>query len=76
MYACSEDKQELGNHSGTGDLDEHDVIEADTVERVEESEPALDLVCLDHGDEDVGDGELLTSAGEMVGHGEDSAQVI
>lgn len=68
--------QQLGDDSSAGDLDEDDVIETDTVVGVEESEAPLDLVSLDHAREDIMDSELLTLAGEMVGDGEDSTQVV
>lgn len=68
--------QELGDNSGTGDLDEDDVIETDTVEGVEEGKTSLDFVSLDHTRKDVMDGELLTLTGEMIGDGEDGTQVV
>ena len=54
-----------------------DVVEADLVEGVFEREAALDFVGLDHGGEDVADGELaMAVAGEPVGDGEDAAEVV
>lgn len=40
--------QELADNSGTGDLHQNDVVQADAVVRVEKREAALDLVSLDH----------------------------
>lgn len=68
--------QELGNNSGTGDLDEDNVVETDTIEGVEEGEASLDLVSLDHARENIMDGELLTLTGEMISDGEDGTQVV
>lgn len=73
--------EHVGDDGGGGDFDEHDVIEADAVEGVFESEAALDLVSLDHGGEDVAHGERLAAdgdgvAGEPVGGGEDAAEVV
>ena len=77
--------EHLGDDSRRGDLDENNVVEADLVVRVEQGQAALDLVGLDHGLEDVLDGEDL-AAGEVaaglvgavdpVGNGEDGAQVV
>lgn len=77
--------EHLGDDGGGGNLDEDDVVEADLVVRVEESEAALDLVGLDHALEDVTDGELLAvgevaaglvGTGDPVGDGEDGAKVV
>lgn len=73
--------QQLGNDSGSGNLDENDVIEAYAVEGVFEGETALDLVCLDHGLQDVldlGCWETLGLVGtsEPVCHGEDPAEIV
>ncbi len=45
-----EQAEHVGDDGGGGDLDEHDVVEADAVEGVLEGEAALDLVGLDHGE--------------------------
>lgn len=68
--------KELGDDGGRGDLDEDNVIETDAVVRVEESKTTLDLVCLDHGLEDVMDSQRLSLAGEVISDSEDSAQVV
>lgn len=65
--------EELGDDGCGCNLDEDDVIEADAVEGVEEREATLDLVGLDHGFEDVLDGQGLALAREVVGDGEDGA---
>lgn len=57
------------------------MVEADAVERVLEGEAALDLVRLDHGLEDGLDSggglsSCLVGAGQPVGHGEDTAEVV
>lgn len=68
--------EHLGDDGGGRELDEDDVVEADAVERVLEGHAALNLVCLDHGGQDVLDDELLARAGEVVGDGEDGAEVV
>lgn len=52
------------------------MIQSHAVERVEEGEPALDLVRFDHGLEDLVDGYGLAFAREVVGDGEDCAEVV
>ena len=52
------------------------MVEADTVERVEQGKLALDLMRLDHGLEDVAHGQRLALAREVVGDGEDRAEVV
>ena len=52
------------------------MIETDTVERVQKSKTALDLVRLDHALENVMDGDVFALAGEVVGDGENGAQVV
>ena len=68
--------QELGDDCGTRHLDEDDVVETDTVERVEQGKTALNLVGLDHALKDVVNGQRLSLASEMVGNGQDGTQVI
>jgi hypothetical protein len=68
--------EEFGNNGGGGDLDEDDVIETDTVEGVEESKASLDFVGLDHGLENVMDGQGLSLAGEVISNREDGTQVV
>lgn len=77
--------QHTRDNSGGGDLDQHDVVQADLVVRVLEGQAALDLVRLDHALQNITDGENL-AAGQIaavlvgpvdpVGHGEDGAQVV
>ena len=52
------------------------MIEAYLVEGVFEGEAALDFVGLDHGGEDVADGQRMAIAGEAVGDGQDGAKVV
>jgi hypothetical protein len=69
--------EHLGHDGRASDLDEHDVIETDAVERVEERERALDFVRLDHRGQDIAHGELaLARAVHVVRDGEDGTQVI
>lgn len=77
--------EHLGDDGGGGDLDEDDVVETDLVVRVEQGEAALNLVGLDHGLEDVTDGEDLAArevtasligSVDPVGNSEDGAQVV
>lgn len=77
--------EHLGDDGGGGDLDQDDVVETDLVEGVLERENTLNLMGLDHGLEDVLDGEDLAAgdvssgavgAGDPVGHGEDTTQVV
>ena len=77
--------KELGNNRGGGDLDEDNVVKTDLVVRVEKGQAALDLVGLDHGLEDLLDGDDLAvaevaagavGAGDPVGDRENGAQVV
>lgn len=76
--------EELGDHSGSGDLDEDNVVETNTVEGVLESQASLDLVGLDHGLKNVLDLGNLDSGGRVglgstskpVSDGKDTAQVV
>ena len=52
------------------------MIKPDTVEGVEESKATLDFVGLDHGLENVMDGQRLSLAGEVISNREDGTQVI
>ena len=66
----------LGHHRSASNLDEDDVVETDTVERVQEGEAALDLVRLDHGLENIAHQDRLALTGEMIGDGEDGTEVV
>ena len=75
----------LCDDGGGGQLDEHNVVETDLVERVLQRHAALDLVGPDHSLEDVSDLEDLAVAevaagpvcpGDPVGCCEDGAQVV
>lgn len=77
--------EHLGDDGGGGDLDEDDVVETDLVVGVQECQATLDLMCLDHGLEDILDGQDLAvtdvaacaiGAGDPVGDGENGTQVI
>lgn len=77
--------EHLGDDGGGGNLDQDDVVEADLVVRVEQSQAALDLVGLDHALEHVADGEDLAAsqvaaglvgAVDPVSDGQDGAQVV
>lgn len=70
---------------GRGDFDENGVVDADGVEGVGDLEAALDLVGLDHGDEESLDGErgsgrrclgARRGAAEPVHDGDESAEVV
>ena len=77
--------EHLGNDGSAGNLDEDDMVQTDLVVGVEQSQASLDLVGLDHGLEDILDGEdLATSqvasglvgAVDSVGDGEHSTEVV
>jgi hypothetical protein len=57
-------------------LDKDDMIEADSVEGVEESKRALNLMGFDHCFEHITNGEGLALPAEMIGDSENSAKVI
>ena len=60
-----------------GDADEQDVIQTDAVVAILQRQDALNLMGLDHRLQDVGDRErFLSGAGEIIGQGEDAAQVV
>ena len=75
----------LADNGGAGNLDQHNVVQTDLVERVEESQAALNFVGLDHGLENVTHGERL-AAGEVtaslvgasnpVGNGQNGTEVV
>jgi hypothetical protein len=75
----------LGDNGSSGNLDQDDVVQADLVEGVLESQNTLDLVCLDHGLENVADLQDLAvpnvtagavGAGDPVGDGENTTEVV
>ena len=68
--------QHFRDNGGTGHLHEDDVIQTNAVERVEEGQATLDLVCLDHSLQDVAHGELLALASKMIGHGEYGTEIV
>lgn len=77
--------EHLGDDGGGGNLDQDNVVQANLVVRVEESQAALDLVGLDHALEDILDGEdlaasevttSLVGAVHPVGDGEDGTEVV
>jgi hypothetical protein len=68
--------QELRNDGGRCHLDEHDVVESDSVERVEKRKTTLDLMRLDHGRQDIVHGERFAFAREVIRYGKDRAQIV
>ena len=73
--------EQLARNGGRGDLDKHDVVQADAVERVLERKTALNLMRLDHGLHDVLDRERRLAirhvgARDPVGHGPDRTEVV
>lgn len=77
--------QHLGDHSGGRDLDQHNVVQADLVVGVLESQDTLNLVGLDHGLQNIADLQDLAvaqvaaravGAGDPVSHGQDTTQVV
>lgn len=68
--------QHLGNDGSGSELDEDDVIETDSVERVLEGHASLNLVSLDHSFENVLHLERFSSSGEVISDGENSTQVV
>jgi hypothetical protein len=77
--------EHLGDDGGRGNLDKNNVIKADLVVGVEESQATLDLVGLDHGLEDILDNKGLAASEvttslvgtvDPVSNSEDSTQVI
>lgn len=77
--------QHLGDHSGGRNLDQDDVVQANLVVRVLQSENTLNLVGLDHGLENIPDLQDLAiaqvaacavGAGDPVCDSQDTAQVV
>lgn len=78
----SREAEHAGDNGSRGDLNENNVVETDSVERVLDGETSLNLVGLDHALEDILDLEdlaLKTGLGGSslpVGNGKDTAKVI
>lgn len=70
------DLQHLADNSGAGNFHEHNVIETDSVEAVQEGQASLNLVGLDHSLKDILDSELLTLASQVVRDSKDGSQVV
>lgn len=68
--------QQLRHDGSAGYFDEHDVVETDAVERVQEGKATLNLVCLDHALKNVTDRQRLTLPREMVCNCEDCTKVV
>ena len=73
--------EQLADDGGGGDLDQHDVIEADLVEGVFKRDAALNLVGLDHGRQHVAHGQRRLACGdrgarEPVGVGQNAAEIV
>lgn len=57
-------------------FDQNDVIKANSVERVEECEAALDLMGLDHSLEDVADFEWLPLTRKVIGDSQNGSKIV
>ncbi len=68
--------EHLGDDSRGRDFDEHDVIQANSVERVEERETSLDFVGHDHSLKEILHGESLSLTREMISNSQDGSKVI
>ena len=68
--------EQRGDHRGGCDPDQQHMVEPDAIEAVLQGENALDLVRLDHSREHIAHRDRLAGAREVVGHGENSAQII
>ena len=69
------------HHCSAGDLDQHDVVEADAVEAVFERDHALDFMRLDHAGKHFAHGQWCFARGnararQEIGCGEDAAEVV
>jgi hypothetical protein len=68
--------QKLGHNSCAGNLDQHNVIKADSVERIQESQLSLNLVSFNHALKNIPDSQRLTPAGQVICYGEYSTEVV
>lgn len=76
--------EHLGDDGGSGNLDQDNMVEADSVKGVLEGKTSLNLVCLDHSLEDVLDLRDFNSGGwiglcstsQPVCNSEDTAKVV
>lgn len=68
--------QQLRYDGSAGHLDEHDVVETDAVERVQEGKATLNFVRLDHALEDVTDRQRLALTGEVVRNRKNGAKIV
>jgi hypothetical protein len=68
--------QHLRHNSRARNFYEDDMIETNTIKRVEEGETALNFMGLDHGSQDVVDGQGLTLTGKVISNREDGTEVV
>jgi hypothetical protein len=74
ITACvSENIQELAHNGGAGHFHENNVIQSDTVVRVEKCKAALDLMSLNHGFKNILDSQWLALTGKMVCDGKNGS---
>ena len=73
--------EHFGDDGGRGDLHQHNVVEADLVERIFERDAALDFMRLDHAGQHVFHRQRLLAGGDRiarqpVGSGQNAAEVV
>jgi hypothetical protein len=68
--------EKLRNDGCGGNFDENDVVETNTVEGIQESEPTLNFMGLDHGLKDIMDGKWPSLTSKMVRDSQDGAKVV
>src|SRR5690348_9069227 len=73
--------QQMHDHRNRSNLYQYDMIQPDTVEAIFQCQATLDLICLDHGDQDVTHDERSVSrncrsAGQPVGNGKYATEII
>ena len=68
--------EQFGDNGSRSDFDEDDVVETDAVERIEQSQSTLNLVCFDHRLEDVLHREVLSGACKVIRNSENGSQIV
>ena len=68
--------KQFRNNGCRSNLDQDNMIEADSIERIEKRERPLNLVGFDHCLEHIANGEGLALPAKMISDSEDSAKVI
>lgn len=68
--------KEFGYYCSRSNLDENYVVEADSIERVEEGKTALNFMGLDHCLEDVTNGQRLSLTCQMIGNSQNGPKVV